>query len=310
MHKIIDAHSHLGDIFAYEKNVIYKGDVPMPEGCYDPFDAFSKKGFTGPFLDPNNPAEVQNVIDMTAAASYSNTLKKLSDDLDEAGVDYVCLFPIAPFINFEDYRVASLVEPRIIPFTSVDWSTRDVKAMQEKLIADWKAGAKGLKIHPIIQSIALSDPIVEEVLSVWEQTDLPVVSHCGVNSYYPEDSEYFETQTPEFGNLDDFMYIVKKMPGIKFISAHAGGLAGGEMQRLAEELGGAPNLWVDTTFRSADELKELVELFGEDRVLFGVDRPFGGTKESVEVAFEAYGKGTELSEKVMYANAAKLMNLA
>lgn len=309
MHKIIDSHSHLGDIFATEKNVIYKGEVVIDPDKHNPFDSFSKGGFCGAFLDPEKPEQVQNVIDMTAAVSYANTLKKLSRELDEANVDYVCMYPIAPYMNFEDYRVAALAEPRILPFTSADWSMGDAKAIGEKLLADVEQGAYGLKIHPILQKISLRDPLVEEVLSIWEQAGLPVVSHCGVNSYYHEGSEEAKTQEPINGNLEDFMYLVKRMPGVKFISAHAGGLTGGEAEILAENLAGAENLWVDTTFRSSEDMSMLVELFGEDRVLFGVDRPFGGTLESVEAAFRAFGKGTVLSEKVMYTNAAKLIGL-
>lgn len=309
MHKIIDSHSHLGDIFAYEKNVIYKGHVEIDPTKHDPFASFSKRGFMGAFLDPEKPEQVQNVIDMTAEVSYANTLAKLSDDLDEAGVDYVCMYPIAPYINFEDYRVAALVEPRILPFTSPDWRSRDAKAIGAKMLDDAKRGAYGLKIHPIIQSISLRDPLVEEVLEMWAETGLPVVSHCGINSYYPEDCEEYKTQAPLNGNLDDFMYIVKRMPQVKFISAHAGGLAGGEAQTLAENLAGAENMWVDTTFRSEADMRMLVDLFGEDRVVFGVDRPFGGSLESVEAAFAAFGKGSELSEKIMYSNIAKLIGL-
>jgi len=48
----------------------------------------------------------------------------------------------------------------------------------------------------------------------------------------------------------------------------------------------------------------LIELFGEDWVMFGVDNLFAGSFESVNVAFEAFGKDTLLSEKIMYCNAA------
>jgi len=309
MHKIIDIHSHLGDIFATEKNVIYKGDVLLDPEKYDPFDTFSKRGFEGVFLDPANPEEIESVIEMTAAVSYANTLTKLSRRLDKAQIDYVCLYPVAPYINFEDYRVASLVDPRIIPFTSADWQIQDAQAIGEKLLRDVEHGARGFKIHPIIQNISLRDPLVEAVLQSWEQTGLPVVSHCGVNSYYPEDCPEFKTQNPENGNLDDFVYIVKRFPEIKFISAHAGGLSSNENEVLAQQLAGVENLWVDTTFRSAAGMLRLVELFGEDRVLFGVDHPFAGSPESVKVAFEAFGKGTALSEKVMYRNAAELLGI-
>jgi predicted TIM-barrel fold metal-dependent hydrolase len=309
MHKIIDSHSHLGDIFAYEKNVIYKGLVEIDPGKHNPFESFSQRGFEGPFLDPEKPEQVQNVIDMTAEVSYANTLAKLSRDLDEAQVDYVCMYPIAPYMNFEDYRVAALVEPRIIPFTSADWRSGDARAIGEKLLADAEQGAKGLKIHPILQKICLRDPLVEGVLEIWSQTGLPVVSHCGVNSYYPEGCQEFDTQEPGFGNLEDFIYLASRMPQVKFIAAHAGGLTGGEAETLAAQLGGADNLWVDTTFRSAAQMGMLVELFGVDRVLFGVDRPFGLTLNSVEAAFSAFGKGTEVSEKVMYGNMAGLIGL-
>ena len=236
MHKIIDCHSHLGDIFASEKNVVYKGDVPIDPSQHDPFASYSEGGFKGAFLDPDNPEQVKNVIDMTAAVSYANTLSKLSRDLDESHVDYVCLYPVAPFITFEDYRVAALVEPRIIPFTSADWRIEDGRAIGSQLLADAARGARGLKIHPILQNVSLRDPRVEEAVALWAETGLPVVSHCGVNSYYPDDSPEAATQNPAYGNLEDFMYLVERLPQVKFIAAHAGGLTGGR-RNIAAHLG-------------------------------------------------------------------------
>ncbi|GGG11455.1 amidohydrolase family protein [Paenibacillus aceti] len=309
MHKIIDVHSHLGDIFAYERNVIYKKGVKVSPDKHNPFDSYSDLGFEGPFLDPSKPEQVQNVIDMTKEVSYANTLEKFQEDMAEAQVDYVCLLPVPPYINFADYWAASLIEPRIIPFTGVDWSCHDPEGQKRQIIEDYKHGAKGLKIHPILQNINLRNPVVEDVLNAWSFTDLPVIIHTGVNSYYPEDDELFQTQNPQNGDVLDFIYLAKKMPHVKFIAAHCGGLAGGEMEILANAYAGQENLWVDTTFRNAAEMREMVRLFGEDRVLFGVDRPFGKTSSSVNVAFEAFGKGTSLSEKVMYSNTAKLIKM-
>ncbi|MEG0685774.1 MAG: amidohydrolase family protein [Erysipelotrichales bacterium] len=307
MHKIIDFHSHLGDIFAYEKNVIFKKNVEIDKSKHNPFDAFSKKGFEGPFMDPDNPEEVQNIIDMTAAASWANTLEKLQIALDNTKIEYVCLYPVEPFISFDDYLAVSKLEKRILPFTSVDWRDRDVMRIKKKLMDDFKRGAYGLKIHPILQSISLRDPIVEEVLDTWATTDLPIVTHCGENSYYPDGMKHLEV--PEYGNVEDFIYLLKKMPHVKFVAAHCGGLGPGSMEVLAKECAGMENLWVDTTFRSAVEIKTMVELFGEDRVLFGVDRPFGGSEESVATCSKALSFDEEVSKKVMYDNAHKLIKL-
>jgi predicted TIM-barrel fold metal-dependent hydrolase len=243
---------------------------------------------------------------MTAAVSWVNTLQKLGKDLDESDVDLICLYPILPHIGFEDYQAAAKMEPRIIPFTSMDLTLSPKEAAQ-KLLQDVKHGARGLKIHPILQPVSLRDPFVEEVLHYWAPTRLPVVSHCGVNSYYPEEMKHHEN--PDYGNLDDFIFLVERLPQVNFVAAHAGGLTGNEAEVLAQRTDGARNLWVDTTFRSAEAMRQLVELFGEDRVLFGVDRPFGRTDCSVQTAFKAFGKYTPLSERVMYTNAAELLQL-
>lgn len=52
----------------------------------------------------------------------------------------------------------------------------------------------------------------------------------------------------------------------------------------------------------------LVELFGEERVPYGVSRPFGRTLESMKAALKAFRKGTELSEKVMHGKTARLIS--
>ena len=248
---------------------------------------------------------------MTAAVSYANTLSKLSRDLDESHVDYVCLYPVAPFIHVRtttgwprSSSRASSPSPRPTGASKTGApSGRSCSPTPRKE----RAASRSI---PILQNVSLRDPRVEEAVALWAETGLPVVSHCGVNSYYPDDSPEAATQNPAYGNLEDFMHLVERLPQVKFIAAHAGGLTGGEAETLAAHLGGAENLWVDTTFRSAEEMRMLVELFGEDRVLFGVDRPFGGTQAAVKTAFEAFGEGTELSEKVMYANMAKLIGMA
>ncbi|MBO0475745.1 amidohydrolase family protein [Vagococcus sp. DIV0080] len=304
---IIDSHSHLGDIFAYEKNVIYKKGVSIDPEKHNPFDAFSDAGFVGPMMDHTKPEQIQNMIDMTAEVSFANTLEKFVSDMEYAGVDYACMLPIPPFIWFEDYLAASKICSKIIPFTAVDWTNPEDEQLKKQLIDDFRRGAKGLKIHPILQSISLKDPRVEDLLNTWAYTELPVISHCGVNSYYPDDLKHLEV--PENGDVKDFIWLAKKMPHVKFIGAHCGGLVGGEMELLAKELGGADNLWVDTSFRSPKEIKEMIELFGEDRVLFGVDRPFAKSSSSLEAVLEAVGDNDALAKKILYTNTAKLLKL-
>ncbi|SHF92314.1 hypothetical protein SAMN05444362_11237 [Dysgonomonas macrotermitis] len=307
MHKIIDFHSHLGDIFMYRKNVIYDPCTKLPAGSYDPFDQHALDRFEGPFLDPNKPEEVKNVIDMTALVSWTCTLERLTRHLDASNITNVCMYPVAPNIFFEDYLAASKIETRIIPFTCID-PRLSPEQVGEQVLRDYHRGAKGLKIHPILQKLSLSDARVIAALEAWEQTGLCVVSHTGINSYYPP-ALSVDNEVPENGDVKYFIELAKKFPKIPMVAAHAGGLTGGEEDILSEGMKGYDNLWVDTTFRSVDGMKKLVKVFGEDRVLFGVDRPFSRTDTSVEICFEAFGQWTALSEKIMYTNAAKIMQM-
>jgi hypothetical protein len=307
MHKIIDFHSHLGDLLIYRKNVIYDPMTKLPEGCYDPFDHHSKDRFEGPLIDPDNPREVANIIEMTSWVSWTCTLERLTRHLNSNNIANVCLYPLAPNIFFGDYLAASKIETRIIPFTCIDPRLSPEKAA-EQVIQDYNRGARGLKIHPILQKLSLSGPRVTEALRAWEKTGLCVVSHTGVNSYYPADLAA-ENESPENGDVKYFIEMARRFPHIPMVAAHAGGLTGTEEDILAEGMKGYDNLWVDTTFRCVDGMKKLVRLFGEDRVLFGVDRPFARTDSSVEICFEAFGKWTPLSEKIMYTNAARMLQL-
>tara|TARA_B100001964_G_C14198016_1_gene584368 strand:- start:1021 stop:1278 length:258 start_codon:yes stop_codon:yes gene_type:complete len=62
---------------------------------------------------------------------------------------------------------------------------------------DVKAGAEGLKLHPIIQSVRLDSDRTIEAVKAYAAHDLPILFHCGVSSYYIDD----RNQNPEFGKI-------------------------------------------------------------------------------------------------------------
>lgn len=307
--RIIDFHSHLGDIFATKRNVIYDYDKEPDKSKFyrDPFVTLSESGFSEPLIDPEKPEEITNLINCSMSRTAANTLQRLTERMDKFGLDYVCLYPILPHIGFEDYLAAKSLEPRILPFTSADWS-REPDAIGKKLLKDVERGAKGFKIHPVIQPISLQNPKVKEVLKHWEKTGLPVTSHCGNNSYY-NDPELQKTECPENGEPKYFVQAVRDNPNLNWVSAHAGGLTGWELDYLGGEFKGYDRLWVDTTFRGAAEVEKLLKYFGEDRLLFGTDTPFSLTEYSLNEIYKAVGKGSKTADKILFANAAKLMKL-
>jgi len=73
-----------------------------------------------------------------------------------------------------------MVEPRLIPYTSIDF--RLGMEAGKKLLEDSERGAYALKLHPVLQMRALDDPLTEEALRCWAQTGKPVTSHPGGGS--------------------------------------------------------------------------------------------------------------------------------
>lgn len=305
MTKIIDIHSHLGDIFADRKNVIY--DLNAPDYNYinekDPFAKHEKSHFEGPLISSLD--EIPYLTDIGTERGFYNTLENLTKRMNKYDL-LVCLHPIHPNISFEDYLAASKLEPRILPFTSMMYEL-SAEEIIDKLYQDVQKGARGLKIHPPLQNVDLCSEKTYKILEGWEKIGLPIISHCGANNYYYGERE--SLCTPEFGDVKYFIQMVKDFPHINFIAAHCGGLMGGEMEQMGEEIGGSKNLWVDTTFRSPGDIKKMIKYYGEDKVLFGTDTPFASTGASLECVYEALGDNPVILEKVLYSNAAKLLSV-
>lgn len=82
-------------------------------------------------------------------------------------MDYMVSLPVLPNTSFEETLAASKLEPKILPFTSPDFSL-PVKEMQEKLREDIRMGARGLKLHPILQNVKLTDKRTYAAVEVLE----------------------------------------------------------------------------------------------------------------------------------------------
>ena len=306
MRKIIDAHAHLGDIFHYQKNVIWKLGVE-PGNYPNPFKRLEDAGFDAPLL--SDISELPTLFEAGKHLNWENTLENLTKRLDKDNVTYIVLYPILPNIGFEDYLAASRVEPRILLFTSADF-TLPIPKMVAKLERDIAMGAKGMKVHPVLQNIPLEDPRLRAAVEVFGIRKMPVVFHCGVNDYYPAEQTEF-VRTPEYSDLKHFLKFVDEYPDFVFIAGHAGGLNGGEMEMLAERWASLKNknIYVDTTFRSVGGIRQLVEFFGEDKVCYGTDLPFSNHTETIKLVEEAFRDNEEIREKVFYKNAARILKI-
>jgi predicted TIM-barrel fold metal-dependent hydrolase len=298
--RIIDSHAHLGDIFHENRNITFKTNVK--KGDYeDRFIELEESLFTKP-LFTGDPRDLQLVIDGGQFRCWEATLENTSRQLDECEMAGFVALPVLPNTTFEEYLAASKIDPRIIPFTAADMFL-PIDEMQAKLRRDIGRGAKGLKLHPILQNVRLTDDRMHAAADVFAQADLPVVVHVGEGTYYSEDKNY--PATSKFGAMSDFCDFAKARKGQALVAAHCAAYAAD----LMEGCRGLENIYADTSFCSVDAAREAVKLMGADRVMYGTDYPFVNEKFCIEVIEKAFENDPVTKDKVFYANIARLLHL-
>ena len=298
--RIIDSHAHLGDIFHYNKNISFKTNVK--KGDYeDRFIDLEESLFTKP-LFTGDPHDLDLVIDGGQYRCWESTLENLTKQLDDNDMAGIVMLPVLPNTSFEEYLAASKLEPRIIPFTAADM-TLPIDEMCAKLRKDIGRGAKGLKLHPVLQCVRLTDERMYAAAKVFAEVDLPVVVHVGEGIYYHPDMIHHQVQA--YGSMQDFFEFAHNLPDQVIIGAHCAAFA----QAFMEGVKGLENVYSDTSFSSVAAVKDAMKYMGPDRVLYGTDYPFTYEKYNIQVIDEALANDPIAKDKVFYANIAKLLHL-
>lgn len=156
-------------------------------------------------------------------------------------------------------------------------------------------GLKGFKFHPDFQRFNIDD---NKALHMYEEigSDYPIVFHVG-------DKEL------DFSAPERLSKVLEIFPEHKFVAAHMGGYSVWETD--AKYLIGK-KLWIDTSSTmwelSKEKMVEIIKKHGADRVLFGTDYPAVDLVEEYE-RFCAFDISDEDKEKILYTNAAKLLNI-
>ncbi len=307
--KIIDVHTHLGDIlYDCGGHVIHEKSLP-DRNLFDTgfklrnlFDA----GFYAALIHYRHRGKQPHNL-IREWGTYSNrqrnfvaSVENMQKSLDASGVTQTCCLPIPPYVTFEDIKEAN--DERIIPFTGIDF-TREYD-LEKTLAHQVQRGAKGMKLHPIIQKVSLSDRRLREGIEIFSVYNLPVLFHSGVTSYYHGKEK--SKQEPKNGNISQAEQLIADFPNVRFIVGHAGGI---EVREVIETLPKYDNAYVDTSFQSPEKIKELVNAFGSERVLFASDWPYGDRKTSIKMIKLACDRDEELQEKLFHSNSANLLGL-
>jgi predicted TIM-barrel fold metal-dependent hydrolase len=102
--------------------------------------------------------------------------------------------------------------PHLTPFVAVDPWALSPSQNVEHLRAMADRGAKGIKLHPVVQRFEPNDPRMRPVYEACREMGLVVLSHTGAAK-----------GGEAFAEPDAFAPLLRDVPGLKVVLAHLGG---------------------------------------------------------------------------------------
>lgn len=226
------------------------------------------------------------------------TVKTLLETADRAGVDrcIVCSAAVdaAHVRKVNEFIIETVRQNpgRLMGFGTLHPDLEDPEA-ELKFMLD--GGLLGVKLHPDMQHFALEEKRTDRLYSVCEGV-CPMLLHTGDKRYRNSNP----SQVPP---------VLKRHPRLVLECAHLGGYS--EWDEAAACLVDT-NVYVDCSsslFALSDErARELICLFGEDRVLFGSDYPMWDMQTERE-HLERLGLSDTMMKKIYSENVLKMLGM-
>ncbi len=295
MERIIDFHTHIGDVI--------NGLDPVYNPQEKPFrfiiHLFSKIGFWSPFPGPTPPwMRIPLAVETQMRHSWGFK-DRLLDCMSNYGVSYSVVHPIEPMTPTEKIFNECKDNKNLIVTASVD--PKDPKKI-EKLKRYMDMGCAGLKLHPILQHTSPEDKSYFEIIEEYRRYNKFVLFHTGEFDYYITKTNFYQ-----YGNLKLFEKIISAFPDVKFVLGHTGLHTPEPAIELAIKY---KNVYLETSFQSAKSIRNVISKFDHSRVLFGSDWPGSFQIYNIKIMKKAVAGNRELSERIFYKNAQELLGIS
>jgi predicted TIM-barrel fold metal-dependent hydrolase len=300
--EIIDMHTHLGNILypggggliekTGQKKAIRFDIITISEKMlhFDLGDKKMEKILFGKYI-----TIAERARNLTA------TRENMRRSMDENGIVASAVMPVPPNVLFSDLFRAAGKDKGILPFTGIDFS-QSSDAIDSQLAADVNAGARGLKLHPVIQKEKLTSAKTFSAMESFMRYNLPVLCHSGTSSYYPKSEHFMEE--PSYGEIFYIRNLARAFPGVCFIVGHSGLY---EVEDAINMLHPYQNIYMEISFQNPWTIRRLIRTFGPDRILYGTDWPWGDRRTALKCVQLACGKDRQLARRILYENAAELL---
>jgi predicted TIM-barrel fold metal-dependent hydrolase len=220
------------------------------------------------------------------------TGKQVVDRMDTIGVDKTVIFPFTEgeWDNDIVMKYVNEYPDRLIPFCAVNpWNKQ---AAQDELERCFKAGYRGVKLHPTINGFSLSSKaLCNPLFEIVQAYNGVIIVHGGADMY---------------NHPLEFDRMASRFPKVPLIMAHSGFFwLWEEAIEVAQENN---NLYLETSRVPLFETRKAITTLGGDKVMWGTDGPFADYAWEFDKVRHACPSETEF-EKVIGGTIAGLLNL-
>lgn len=245
-------------------------------------------------------AAIQNWQTLAGTDRIDGTLSGLLSDLDRAGIDRAVVLHVAhrpgSAHNVNDFAAAvQRAHPdRLRCFGSVHPDASDVMAEIRRIK---ELGLAGIKLHPLHQNFAPTDPHYYAFYQALSEAGLPVLFHCG-------------SRPGRVGTLQPVQLaaILPHLQGIPIIAAHLGGLASApEQLSVLVDLPVYVDLSYCARYFEPAAYVHIISALDDSRILFGSDTPWDMASYELRWLEEA-GLSSQTMEKILFLNASQLLD--
>ena len=252
---------------------------------------------------------------------YCTSGEELIDVMDKYGIDraFCCAKPVVGeyYSILNDYIAAIMkkypkrisgfcrIDPRLIltptPELSdpVLWSKIMNNPNKKMIENSWTMkevnrcihdlGFSGIKINPAVEQFAAENPAFDPIYDLAVQLNIPVQIHCDRPSHF--------TAKPQ-----RILKLAKRFPKLRICAIHTYTFDAIEILSQAE------NVYIELSEVSKGRLiNEAVRYFGEDRVIFGSDYPFGDPN-SILAMLNEIDFPERIRNKILSENALNCIN--
>ena len=259
---IIDAHAHI-----YPDKIASKA-VAAVGRFYGVEQSMAGKGSADDLLDVCNRSDITHFI-VHSVATTAHSVPTINTFLAEQAAAH----------------------PEFIGFGTMHPDFEDMEAEVDRALA---LGLHGFKLHPDTQQVNMDDPRLMNFYEIIEGR-VPLVVHTG---------DYRQ----DYSSPRRLNRILHAFPDLVVDAAHLGGWSIYDIgfDVLHEDLLRAERLFVDASsafaFVGRRHMRELVRMWGADRVMYGSDYPMWDPTHELNEMLHCYLTDDEL-EKVLWRNA-------